>query len=220
MNLFRSRRVVAVAHMAQHCELVWVRCREPRDRLLAAAPRGMRVSIVEKCGEHGQGTALEAANVGEEGFGYASWIVSRWTSLPACAFLVHGGWERRPAFWDNAAAVLGCVRRPLAWAANHVAIALSHHWREGRMLIGSGLGAFDRHLRDSGIIESVFPNVRDRPLGYYATNSWLVSRAALQHSMKPLWETLRNASLLPNICLLYTSPSPRDRTRSRMPSSA
>ena len=25
---------------------------------------------------------------------------------------------------------------------------------------------------------------------------------------------------IPNICLLYTSPSPRDRTRSRMPSSA
>ena len=25
---------------------------------------------------------------------------------------------------------------------------------------------------------------------------------------------------LPNTCLLYTSPSPRDRTRSRMPSSA
>ena len=24
----------------------------------------------------------------------------------------------------------------------------------------------------------------------------------------------------PNVCLLYTSPSPRDRTRSRMPSSA
>ena len=26
--------------------------------------------------------------------------------------------------------------------------------------------------------------------------------------------------LLDNVCLLYTSPSPRDRTRSRMPSSA
>ena len=26
--------------------------------------------------------------------------------------------------------------------------------------------------------------------------------------------------LLPIVCLLYTSPSPRDRTRSRMPSSA
>ena len=29
-----------------------------------------------------------------------------------------------------------------------------------------------------------------------------------------------NATGLSNICLLYTSPSPRDRTRSRMPSSA
>ena len=26
--------------------------------------------------------------------------------------------------------------------------------------------------------------------------------------------------MMPGICLLYTSPSPRDRTRSRMPSSA
>ena len=32
-------------------------------------------------------------------------------------------------------------------------------------------------------------------------------------------ETLRSA-LRPDGCLLYTSPSPRDRTRSRMPSSA
>ena len=31
---------------------------------------------------------------------------------------------------------------------------------------------------------------------------------------------LRNAPTLYNVCLLYTSPSPRDRTRSRMPSSA
>ena len=29
-----------------------------------------------------------------------------------------------------------------------------------------------------------------------------------------------NESLIPKTCLLYTSPSPRDRTRSRMPSSA
>ena len=28
------------------------------------------------------------------------------------------------------------------------------------------------------------------------------------------------AFMVPNLCLLYTSPSPRDRTRSRMPSSA
>ena len=31
---------------------------------------------------------------------------------------------------------------------------------------------------------------------------------------------LNGATIRLNICLLYTSPSPRDRTRSRMPSSA
>ena len=35
---------------------------------------------------------------------------------------------------------------------------------------------------------------------------------------RSLW--LDEAALGLNICLLYTSPSPRDRTRSRMPSSA
>ena len=37
------------------------------------------------------------------------------------------------------------------------------------------------------------------------------------------WETvvaLSSAEGMYNTCLLYTSPSPRDRTRSRMPSSA
>ena len=37
------------------------------------------------------------------------------------------------------------------------------------------------------------------------------------------WKAFRLGSpsvALPDICLLYTSPSPRDRTRSRMPSSA
>ena len=33
-------------------------------------------------------------------------------------------------------------------------------------------------------------------------------------------QNVRGASVLPNGCLLYTSPSPRDTERSRMPSSA
>ena len=33
-------------------------------------------------------------------------------------------------------------------------------------------------------------------------------------------QTSASSSVLPKTCLLYTSPSPRDRTRSRMPSSA
>ena len=35
-----------------------------------------------------------------------------------------------------------------------------------------------------------------------------------------LMDTAVNGWLLDHVCLLYTSPSPRDRTRSRMPSSA
>ena len=34
------------------------------------------------------------------------------------------------------------------------------------------------------------------------------------------WTSVSRKSVLPVVCLLYTSPSPRDRTRSRMPSSA
>ena len=35
----------------------------------------------------------------------------------------------------------------------------------------------------------------------------------------PLWLAPKQVAILP-ICLLYTSPSPRDRQKSRMPSSA
>ena len=34
-----------------------------------------------------------------------------------------------------------------------------------------------------------------------------------------IWDTA-SQGIIPRSCLLYTSPSPRDRTRSRMPSSA
>ena len=37
---------------------------------------------------------------------------------------------------------------------------------------------------------------------------------------KALWTTTENRCSLRNTCLLYTSPSPRDRQKSRMPSSA
>ena len=40
--------------------------------------------------------------------------------------------------------------------------------------------------------------------------------AAQQHR----WDVVYSLSLMANLCLLYTSPSPRDLARSRMPSSA
>ena len=42
----------------------------------------------------------------------------------------------------------------------------------------------------------------------------------LQRTITDMIEDLRNGGTLSGVCLLYTSPSPRDRTRSRMPSSA
>ena len=47
---------------------------------------------------------------------------------------------------------------------------------------------------------------------------WNESAYLYDHSIK-LWENL-SKELNYNICLLYTSPSPRDRQKSRMPSSA
>ena len=48
------------------------------------------------------------------------------------------------------------------------------------------------------------------------SNIWIISNS------KDLYENNSNISGVINLkcCLLYTSPSPRDRTRSRMPSSA
>jgi len=48
-------------------------------------------------------------------------------------------------------------------------------------------------------------------------NAILERSRTLSDAARPRFE--RRGQLLPS-CLLYTSPSPRDRTRSRMPSSA
>ena len=42
----------------------------------------------------------------------------------------------------------------------------------------------------------------------------------IEDDLKDKFDTEMKDSLLYRSCLLYTSPSPRDRTRSRMPSSA
>ena len=61
----------------------------------------------------------------------------------------------------------------------------------------------------------------------YLKNSF--SQTAMEKFRYTEWKALYAAEaglndvgivVLPYICLLYTSPSPRDRTRSRMPSSA
>ena len=48
----------------------------------------------------------------------------------------------------------------------------------------------------------------------------VLSIQTLNAFAEPCEDLLGNTIATPSICLLYTSPSPRDRTRSRMPSSA
>ena len=46
------------------------------------------------------------------------------------------------------------------------------------------------------------------------------ARVARINALEPEYAALSDEALKAKTCLLYTSPSPRDRTRSRMPSSA
>ena len=50
------------------------------------------------------------------------------------------------------------------------------------------------------------------------TSSWFVAISVSLY--RKAYTQLGAKFLIPAFCLLYTSPSPRDRTRSRMPSSA
>ena len=56
-------------------------------------------------------------------------------------------------------------------------------------------------------------------LGY--AKSEILGKPIFEHVPKESWESMNESlKIWFETCLLYTSPSPRDRTRSRMPSSA
>ena len=61
---------------------------------------------------------------------------------------------------------------------------------------------------------------RKRLRGVRMILSALLAEYAAAGATPPDVEFVINFSDAPKVCLLYTSPSPRDRTRSRMPSSA
>ena len=60
-------------------------------------------------------------------------------------------------------------------------------------------------------------------VGYWSVESWggAIFDSCIRYLGEDPWERIRKIkSMMPNTCLLYTSPSPRDRQKSRMPSSA
>ena len=98
-------------------------------------------------------------------------------------------------------------------------------------------GLLDGQLTDSGVQEEIFgpkapeifKNVQAVQIVACGTSFhagtvakyWLEGLAGLPCSVEVASEfRYRNKVVAPNTCLLYTSPSPRDRQKSRMPSSA
>ena len=59
------------------------------------------------------------------------------------------------------------------------------------------------------------PNDENDLIQYLQKQSPEVLQRVAKSASEDIQEIIRH-----NVCLLYTSPSPRDRTRSRMPSSA
>ena len=78
-----------------------------------------------------------------------------------------------------------------------------------------------RHERKIADINELQRSIRFRLLGYAVFAAALLFLLALIYkAVTPNNNEATPQSLATWICLLYTSPSPRDRTRSRMPSSA
>ena len=85
-------------------------------------------------------------------------------------------------------------------------------WNENVWLAsnGGGIGTYWGNVRSIG-----------EKIGRAGKTSGIIPFIRVMDSLTPQFLKARYAAaLLMYICLLYTSPSPRDRTRSRMPSSA
>ena len=67
-------------------------------------------------------------------------------------------------------------------------------------------------------VSEILPDVL-KVLDFLKTNNMPISIGSASKNARPILEKVHLISYF-NVCLLYTSPSPRDRTRSRMPSSA
>ena len=76
-------------------------------------------------------------------------------------------------------------------------------------------GAFDTFVLSDGMIgQSIVDNIGADLEGSFGSMPGAISKGSKKFA------DLAAANGMDGSCLLYTSPSPRDRTRSRMPSSA
>ena len=71
---------------------------------------------------------------------------------------------------------------------------------------------------DTTMETHVAESIAEHALGFFGFSNRIIDNA-LEPTDRNMFYQLQDYDLL-TTCLLYTSPSPRDRTRSRMPSSA
>lgn len=183
--------VASTSHEQHQCEVVWVRCDEILPSWLPAD-----ASIVEKCGRSSSTSVLSVHNVGDEGFGYLEWIVSRYQSLPPCVLLLHGA---RPHLRVPLDDLRRCLRPAVRLGAEALAVPLSDIFIAGRVLaetdVGRGLDAFYNYLRRSDIYD--MHEVRGQPLSLWCCNTWLITAAAIRRRPLHWWTAMRTAAQLP-----------------------
>ena len=198
-----------------------MRCREPIAGYLFPQNGSHTLRIVEKCGLwNATHSELNVSNIGEEGFGYLSWIVARYHTLPECVFMMHG--LHIPQVLRRPLAELVRCLKPATMGMENVdvnaslsgAIPLSKVWVQSRLLnmndIGRGMDAFYGHLQQSAALLTNgtssmaaahalhdLPDIRNQKLSLYCCNTWLLTRDAILQRPLELWDAARTASFLP-----------------------
>ena len=102
-----------------------------------------------------------------------------------------------------------------------------HNWSEQLQGIG-----FEKTKQADGTVShcyqaahrrsSFWTQITVKQVGRPNPDSWQVTyaRSEIQIGLWKIHKVVKSMEVIVHTCLLYTSPSPRDRTRSRMPSSA
>ena len=104
-------------------------------------------------------------------------------------------------------------------------IELNHGYRAVWLLTGKGLMKVGKHKQLSPLERCLLE------ISLSSTQKWRILELLIIEKINKdiankFWDTLRDGTdlqagdKLRTVCLLYTSPSPRDRQKSRMPSSA
>ena len=75
-------------------------------------------------------------------------------------------------------------------------------------------------IRDSNDVATVFRSTAEGETGHAHGHLEYLEQVGDPATGKPIGETKANLASAIEGCLLYTSPSPRDKRQSRMPSSA